>query len=108
MRGETVITFAHEDKTNVILKVLPKLRVASNLQIDSKLKNDVIQDVALLKLVGFKPIIVHGGGKEINRWLDKVGKEPQFIKNSEVRRVLRVMEECFNSAESGNAIKVEI
>lgn len=40
--GETVITFAHEDKTNVILKVLPKLRVASNLQIDSKLKNDVI------------------------------------------------------------------
>ena len=32
-----------------------------------------------LKLVGFKPIIVHGGGKEISRWVDKVGMEPQFV-----------------------------
>ena len=39
----------------------------------------MIQDVTLLKLVGFKPIIVHGGGKEISRWVDKVGMEPEFV-----------------------------
>ena len=39
----------------------------------------MIQDVTLLKLVGFKPIIVHGGGKEISRWVGKVGMEPRFV-----------------------------
>jgi acetylglutamate kinase len=39
----------------------------------------VIEDVVLLKLVGFKPIIVHGGGKEISRWVGKVGMEPHFV-----------------------------
>ena len=39
----------------------------------------MIQDVTLLKLVGFKPIIVHGGGKEISKWVGKVGKEAEFI-----------------------------
>ena len=34
--------------------------------------------MVLLKLVGFKPIIVHGGGKEISRWVGKVGMEPEF------------------------------
>ncbi len=43
------------------------------------LQKNVIKDVTLLKLVGFKPIIVHGGGKEISRWVEKVGKEPQFV-----------------------------
>ena len=33
----------------------------------------------LLKLIGFKPIIVHGGGKEISRWVDKVGMETRFV-----------------------------
>ena len=46
---------------------------------DEELKRHVIQDVVLLKLVGFKPIIVHGGGKEISRWVSKVGKEPKFV-----------------------------
>ena len=44
-----------------------------------ELQRNVIKDVTLLKLVGFKPIIVHGGGKDISRWVAKVGKEPQFI-----------------------------
>lgn len=39
----------------------------------------MIKDAVLLKLVGFKPIIVHGGGKEISRWVGKVGMEPKFI-----------------------------
>ena len=32
-----------------------------------------------MKLVGFKPIIVHGGGKEISKWVSKAGMEPKFI-----------------------------
>ena len=47
--------------------------------VDEELKKNVIKDVVLLKLVGFKPIIVHGGGKEISRWVGKVGMEPKFI-----------------------------
>ena len=35
--------------------------------------------MTLLKLVGFKPIIVHGGGKEISKWVGKVGMEPEFV-----------------------------
>ena len=43
------------------------------------LQRNVIKDVTLLKLVGFKPIVVHGGGKDISRWVSKVGKEPEFV-----------------------------
>ena len=46
---------------------------------DEKLKHQVIQDVTLLKLVGFKPIIVHGGGKEISKWVEKSGMTPEFV-----------------------------
>jgi acetylglutamate kinase len=46
--------------------------------LDENLKFNVIQDVALLKLVGFKPIIVHGGGKEISKWIDRLGMETHF------------------------------
>lgn len=47
--------------------------------VDEELKRKVIQDVVLLKLVGFKPIIVHGGGKEISKWVTKSGMEPRFV-----------------------------
>lgn len=46
---------------------------------NEELQKNVIKDVTLLKLVGFKPIIVHGGGKEISRWVNKVGKESEFV-----------------------------
>ena len=46
---------------------------------DPALQLSVIKDVTLLKLVGFKPIIVHGGGKAISSWVSKTGKEAQFI-----------------------------
>ena len=44
-----------------------------------ELQRNVIKDVTLLKLVVFKPIVVHGGGKDISKWVAKVGKEPQFV-----------------------------
>ncbi|AKG20670.1 acetylglutamate kinase [Calothrix sp. 336/3] len=45
---------------------------------DSDLKDKVIRDIVFLSCVGLRPILVHGGGPEINSWLDKLGIEPQF------------------------------
>ncbi|NDJ18048.1 acetylglutamate kinase [Myxacorys almedinensis] len=45
---------------------------------DSSLKAKVIRDVVFMACVGLRPILVHGGGPEINSWLDKLGIEPQF------------------------------
>ena len=65
----------------------------TGLPLDEELKNSVIQDVPLLKLVGFKPIIVHGGGKEISKWVAKVGKEaetPALVMDSAAPSVVRI------------------
>ena len=72
------------DKANVLIEALPYIqrfnrkiiviKYGGSAMVDEELKRNVIQDVVLLKLVGFKPIIVHGGGKEISRWVGKVGK----------------------------------
>lgn len=45
---------------------------------DSSLKDKVIRDIVFLSYVGLRPVVVHGGGPEINSWLDKLGIEPQF------------------------------
>jgi len=44
-----------------------------------ELKQAVIQDVVLLKMVGMNPVLVHGGGPEINKYLRKQGIEPKFV-----------------------------
>ncbi|MCR4895426.1 MAG: acetylglutamate kinase [Lachnospiraceae bacterium] len=55
------------------------VKYGGSAMVDPELQKNVIKDVTLLKLVGFKPIIVHGGGKEISRWVGKVGKEAEFV-----------------------------
>ncbi|MEG4211503.1 acetylglutamate kinase [Microcoleus sp. S13_B4] len=45
---------------------------------DSNLKDKVVRDIVLLACVGMRPVVVHGGGPEINIWLEKLGIEPQF------------------------------
>lgn len=77
------------DKAEVLIEALPYIqrfnrkvivvKYGGSAMVDETLKERVIQDVTLLKLVGFKPIIVHGGGKEISRWVGKVGMEPRFV-----------------------------
>lgn len=76
-------------KAEVLIEALPYIqrfnrkiivvKYGGSAMIDEELKKNVIKDVVLLKLVGFKPIIVHGGGKEISRWVGKVGMEPRFV-----------------------------
>ena len=77
------------DKAEVLIEALPYIqrfskkiivvKYGGSAMIDEELKQDVIEDVVLLKLIGFKPIIVHGGGKEISRWVDKVGMDTKFV-----------------------------
>ena len=76
-------------KAEVLIEALPYIqrfnrkiivvKYGGSAMVDEELKKHVIQDVTLLKLVGFKPIIVHGGGKEISKWVEKAGMKPQFI-----------------------------
>ena len=77
------------EKAAVLVEALPYIqkfnrkvivvKYGGSAMVDEQLKKSVISDVTLLKLVGFKPIIVHGGGKEISKWVGKVGKEAKFI-----------------------------
>ena len=55
------------------------VKYGGSAMLDENLKYNVIKDVALLKLIGLNPIIVHGGGKEISKWVEMIGKEPEFI-----------------------------
>lgn len=80
---------ALQDKAEVLIEALPYIqkfnkkiivvKYGGSAMVDEQLKKQVIQDVALLKLVGFKPVIVHGGGKEISKWVKLSGKEPEFV-----------------------------
>ena len=76
-------------KANVLIEALPYIqrfnrkyivvKYGGSAMVDEELKRNVIKDVTLLKLVGFKPIIVHGGGKEISKWVEKTGHEAKFV-----------------------------
>ena len=82
------------EKANVLIEALPYIRefnrkiivikYGGSAMIDESLMQHVIEDAVLLKLVGFKPVLVHGGGKEISKWVGKVGLETQFIEGLRV------------------------
>lgn len=77
------------EKASVLIEALPYIqrfnrriiviKYGGSAMLDENLKKKVIEDVTLLKLVGFKPIIVHGGGKEISKWVERSGMEPKFV-----------------------------
>lgn len=76
-------------KAEVLIEALPYIerfnrkvvviKYGGSAMANETLQKQVIQDAVLLKLVGFKPIIVHGGGKAISSWVEKAGMEPQFV-----------------------------
>lgn len=86
-----------KSKAEVLIEALPYIqkfnrkiivvKYGGSAMVDEELKKKVIEDVVLLKLVGFKPIIVHGGGKEISKWVDKVGMETHFVNGLRVTDV---------------------
>lgn len=76
-------------KAEVLIEALPYIqrfnhkiivvKYGGSAMVDEELKKRVAEDVSLLKLVGFKPIIVHGGGKEISNMVKRLGMEPKFV-----------------------------
>lgn len=82
------------DKAAILAEALPYIRsfngktivvkYGGNAMTDDKLKEDFAKDVVLLKLVGLNPVVVHGGGPQINELLERVGKEGQFIQGMRV------------------------
>ncbi len=102
-----------QEKAQVLIEALPYIqrfngktivvKYGGSAMIDQKLQHSVITDVALLKLVGFKPIIVHGGGKEISRWVKKAGKEPKFVNGLRVtdRETMEIAEMVLGRVNKG-------
>lgn len=60
------------------------VKYGGSAMLDPELKMNVIKDCALLKLVGMHPVIVHGGGKEISKWVSLLGHEPKFVEGLRV------------------------
>ena len=77
-------------KASVLVEALPYIqkfnrkiiviKYGGSAMSNEEIQKKVIEDVVLLKLVGFKPILVHGGGKAISHWVNKTGKEAEFYK----------------------------
>ena len=81
--------FSPQDKANLLVEALPYfqefsgktivVKYGGNAMISEELKEKVMQDVTLMKQVGIRPVIVHGGGPDITGFLKKVGKDSEFV-----------------------------
>lgn len=100
-------------KAQTLIEALPYIQKFNNKKVvvkyggsamlDDELQQNVIKDVALLKLIGMQPIIVHGGGKEISSWLSKVGKETKFVEGLRVtdQDTMEIAEMVLNKVNKG-------
>ena len=107
------------DKAEVLIEALPYIqkfnrkiivvKYGGSAMVDEELQKKVIKDVTLLKLTGFMPIIVHGGGKEISRWVNKVGMEPRFVNGLRVtdEETMEVAEMVLNKVNKNLVRMVE-
>jgi acetylglutamate kinase len=98
------VTLTPADKAFVLAEALPYIRrfygktlvikYGGNAMTDQKLKEDFAKDVVMLKLVGLNPVVVHGGGPQINDLLARVGKAGEFIQGMRVtdRETMDVVE----------------
>ena len=96
------------NKAEVLIEALPYIRAfagkvvvvkyGGSAMVDEEIQKNVIKDVALLKLVGMRPVIVHGGGKEISKWVSLLGKEPVFVAGKRVtdKETMEVAEMVLN------------
>lgn len=80
-------------------KKIMVIKYGGNAMIDEKLKHSFAKDVVLLKLVGMNPIIVHGGGPQINKNLDAIGKKGKFHNGMRItdKETMGVVYDALNS-----------
>ena len=81
--------FSNMERAEVLTQALPYIRrytgkivvikYGGNAMINEHLKEQVMEDIALLWLIGVKVVLVHGGGPEISELMDKLGKKPEFV-----------------------------
>ena len=81
--------FSNAERAEVLVQALPHIKRYSDKVVvvkyggaamtDEALKQQVMEDVVLLRLVGVKIVLVHGGGPEISELMDKLGKKPEFV-----------------------------
>lgn len=86
---EQNLVFSNAERAEVLTQALPYIRLyngkvivikyGGNAMIDEQLKQQVMEDIVLLWLIGVKIVLVHGGGPEINDLMNKLGKKPQFV-----------------------------
>lgn len=82
------------DKAEILTEALPYIRDFHNKKVvikygsqvlkDKNVAESVMEDIVLLKLIGMKPVIVHSGSNEINKWLKAIGKDIEYYDNSRV------------------------
>ncbi len=101
------------NRAEVLIEALPYIRAfngkvvvvkyGGSAMVDPDIQKSVIKDIALLKLVGMKPVIVHGGGKEISKWVGLLGKEPVFVAGKRVtdEETMEVAEMVLNKVNKG-------
>ncbi|MBR5446833.1 MAG: acetylglutamate kinase [Clostridia bacterium] len=83
------INFTNHDRAEVLTQALPYIqkfngkvivvKYGGNAMINETLKQQVMEDIVLLWLIGIKVVLVHGGGPEISEVMDKFGKKPVFV-----------------------------
>lgn len=81
-------------KAEVLVEALPYIRkfagkifvikYGGHAMVNEELKKKVIIDIILMKYIGIHPLLVHGGGNEINEWMIKLGREPAFSRGLRV------------------------
>lgn len=81
--------FSNAERAEVLTQALPYIRryvgkivvikYGGNAMINEQLKEQVMEDIALLWLIGVKVVLVHGGGPEISDLMDRLGKKPEFV-----------------------------
>ena len=94
MTTETLLSIAPRDKAEILAQALPYIRkfhgktmvikYGGNAMTDPALQADFAEDVVLLKLVGMNPVVVHGGGPQIETALNRLGKKGEFIQGMRV------------------------
>ena len=83
------MAFSHIDRAQILVEALPYIqkfhgktvviKYGGNAMISQDLRQAVMSDIVLLRLVGVNVVVVHGGGPEINEMLGKIGKESRFV-----------------------------
>ncbi len=106
-------------KAQTLIEALPYIQKFNNKKVvvkyggsamlDENLQINVIKDVALLKLVGMQPIIVHGGGKEISKWVSLLGHESRFVEGLRVtdEQTMEVAEMVLGKVNKGLVQMIE-